>query len=304
MYAIVGATGNTGRLIADRLLTEGKPVRVIGRNAEKLQSLVAKGAGPFVGSVLDASFLERAFAGVTAIYAMTPPSPQEPDFRAYQNRVGEAIVTAVREAGVRHVVQLSSMGADRATCTGPVLGLRDLEQRLDRLSDVHILHLRPTYFMENLLGSIPGLRQMGVLGGPLQPDVVFPMIATRDIAMHAAERLLSLDFSGHDVQELLGERDITMQEVTPILGRAIGKPDLQYVRFPYADVEKGMIAMMGLSPDVARSYVELGRAINDGMLSGVVRSARNTTPTTIEQFAPVFAAIYRQAQSAPAVRAA
>lgn len=294
MYAIVGATGNTGRIIADRLLTERKPVRVIGRDAAKLQPLVAKGAEPLVGSVLDASLLTRAFTGATAIYAMTPPSPQEPDFRAYQNRVGEAIATALREAGVRHVVHLSSMGADRAAGTGPVLGLRDMEQRLDRLSDVHVIHLRPTYFMENLLGSIPGLRQMGVLGGPLRPDVRFPMIAARDIAMHAADRLRELDFTGHSVQELLGARDVTMQEVAPILGRAIEKPDLQYAQFPYADIEKAMVAMMGLSPDVARSYVELGRAINEGAISGATRSAKNTTPTTIEQFAPVFAAIHRQ----------
>lgn len=294
MYAIVGATGNTGRIVADRLLAEGKPVRVIGRNAERLQPLVAKGAEPFVGSILDAPFLTRALTGAAAAYVMTPPSMREPDFRAYQNRVGEAVAGAVGETGVRHVVHLSSMGADRPTGTGPVLGLHDAELRLNLLSGVNVLHLRPAYFMENLLGSIPGLRQMGVLGGPLRPDVVFPMIATRDIAKYAAERLQELDFTGHGVQELLGARDVTMQEVAPILGRAIGKPDLQYMQFPYADVEQGMVAMMGLSPDVARSYVELARAINDGVLAGVTRTARNTTPTSIEQFAPVFAAIYRQ----------
>jgi uncharacterized protein YbjT (DUF2867 family) len=293
MYAIIGATGNTGRIVADRLLSEGKPVRVIGRSLEKLKPLVAKGAEPFAGSVTDAAFLARAFAGATAAYVMTPPSPREPDLRAYQNRVGEAFTTAIRESGVRHVVHLSSMGADRPADTGPVLGLRDAEQRLDQLPDVHLLHLRPTYFMENLFGSIPGLRQMGVLGGPMRPDIVFPMIATRDVAMYAASRLQKLDFTGHRVQELLGARDITMREVAPLLGRAIEKPDLQYMQFPYADVEKAMVAMMGLSPDVARSYVELARAINEGMLAGVTRSARNTTPTSIEQFAPVFAAIYR-----------
>jgi uncharacterized protein YbjT (DUF2867 family) len=296
MYAIVGATGNTGRVIADRLLSQGKAVRVIARHEEKLQPLVAKGAQPFAGSALDAVFLARAFEGATAVYTLTPYHPRAEDFRAYQNQVGESVAQAVGRTGVRHVVHLSSLGADLAEGTGPILGLHDQEQRLNRLPGVSVLHLRPTYFMENLLGMIPGIKEMGVLGSPLRPDVAFPMIATRDIANHAAERLLALDFAGHEAQELLGPRDVTMAEVAPVLGKAIGQPELKYVQFPYDEVEKAMTAMMGLSPDLARRMIELNRSINEGQgITATPRTPRNTTETAIEQFAPVFASIYRQA---------
>ena len=59
------------------------------------------------------------------------------------------------------------------------------------------------------------------------------MIATRDIAVCVAERLVKRDFAGKSVRDLLGERDLTLMEVTAVIGRSIGLPDLKYVQFSY-----------------------------------------------------------------------
>jgi uncharacterized protein YbjT (DUF2867 family) len=82
MYVVTGATGNTGRVVAETLLAKGKRVRVIGRSAQNLQSLVEKGAEAFVGSVADSSATLRAFQGAQAVYVMIPPSYTAQDFRA------------------------------------------------------------------------------------------------------------------------------------------------------------------------------------------------------------------------------
>jgi len=42
MYVILGASGNTGSIIADSLLSKGKKVRVVGRDARRLSALCAK----------------------------------------------------------------------------------------------------------------------------------------------------------------------------------------------------------------------------------------------------------------------
>ena len=89
MYVVTGATGNTGRVIAETLLAKGKRVRAIGRNAEHLQSLVEKGAEAFVGSVTDGSAMVRAFQGAQAAYLMIPPNNATENFRAYQNEVAK-----------------------------------------------------------------------------------------------------------------------------------------------------------------------------------------------------------------------
>jgi len=112
-HTVTGATGNTGRVIAESLLAQDHKVRVVGRNAERLQPLVDKGAEAFVGSVEDAQFLASAYQGVDAVYAMIPPNPQSDDYVAEADRVSKAHVDAIKKAGVKHVVALSSIGAHR-----------------------------------------------------------------------------------------------------------------------------------------------------------------------------------------------
>lgn len=294
MYVITGATGNSGRRIAETLLAAGKKVRAIGRDAERLGALVDKGAEPFVGSLEDARAMAEAFAGATDAYVMIPPKMDAEDFRAYQNEAGASLCSAIAEAGVERVVSLSSLGAELPEGTGPIAGLYDLEGRLNGLDGVAVLHLRPAYFMENWLLQIETIKRMHVAGSPIKEDLRMPMIAIRDIAEFAAARLLKRDFRGHTVRELHGQRDLTCQEAAHILGRAIGRDNLPYIEFAYDDYAKGMRAA-GLSADAARAIAEMYYAMNEGAIHpNEPRSPENTTPTSIEDFAPVFAAVYNQ----------
>jgi uncharacterized protein YbjT (DUF2867 family) len=160
-----------------------------------------------------------------------------------------------------------------------------------------VLHLRPAFFMENFLFQIEILHKTGAAGSPLHEDVKMPMIAIRDIAAFAIERLRKLDFQGQSHHDLLGQRDLTLGEAIAALGKAIGRENLAYVQYPYDDFGKSM-RNAGFSPDAAASMVELYRALNEGVIQPTTqRSAENTTPTSIEQFAQIFAAIYEQSHS-------
>jgi len=292
MYTIMSATGNIGSKLANLLLDKGEKVKVIGRSANRLKPFVDRGAVAAVGEVSDAGFLTNAFKGADAVLALIPPAYNEKDFRGYYNDIGENIVTAIQESGVTHVVFVSSIGAHLPDKTGPIKGLRDVEQKLNALDGVNILHLRPTYFMENLLHSAGIIKGMGTNGGGIKGDVRFSMIATKDIASVAADHLFKKDFSGKTVHELLGERDVSMNEVTKVFGAKIGKPDLGYMLFSAEDGKKGMMEI-GMSEDAADQLVELSQAINDGLIAvNQPRTADNTTSTSIEQFADVFAQAY------------
>ncbi len=163
-------------------------------------------------------------------------------------------------------------------------------RRLDAIKGLNVLHLRPAYFMENLAFTLEPIRSMGIVGSPLRSDVVLPMVATKDIAAAAARRLLALDFTGSAFQELQGERDLTMAEVTFAVAAATGK-DLKYVQFPYAAAEAAMVGA-GLSADTAAQMVEMYKGFNDGQLRAVTkRAGASTTGTSIEAFANDFAAL-------------
>jgi uncharacterized protein YbjT (DUF2867 family) len=288
-YVILGASGNTGSIIADSLLLRREKVRVVGRDEGRLQRFVRKGAEAFTGDVSDAAALTKAFGGARAAYLMLPPAKSRED----QERDSDAIAKAVEESGLRYAVHLSSYGAQVPEGTGPVAGLHSSEQKLSAISGLNVLHLRAAYFMENNLAAISMIHGMGVFGNALLPDLKLPMIATRDVGDYAAQRLLDLDFSGKQTRELLGERDLSMTEATAVIARGIAKPDLRYEQFPYDQVQQAL-TQMGVPPKGAALYIEMYKAINAGVLAAQEpRSRENTTPTSFEKFVQdVFAPAY------------
>jgi uncharacterized protein YbjT (DUF2867 family) len=233
MYVILGASGNTGSIVADFLLSKGKKVRVVGRDSGRLQRFVLLGAEAVTATLSDAPALTKALSGARAAYLMLPPAKS----REEQERDSDAIAQAMQESGLRYAVHLSSYGAQVAEGVGPVSGLHSSEQKLNAIDGSNVLHLRAAYFMENSLAAIGMIHGMGIFGNALLPDLKIPMVATRDVGDYAAQRLLHLDFSGKQTRELLGERDLSMAEATAVIARGIGKPDLRYEQFPYDQVQ-------------------------------------------------------------------
>ncbi len=292
MFVIMGATGNIGGKISTILLNKKQHVKAISRSKERLTSIADGGGEAAVGDVGDLNFLTRTFKGADAVFAMIPPAYTATDFRRYYNEIGSNIVRAIQDSGVKHVVFLSSHGAHLPEKTGPVKGLHDVERKLNELEGVNIKILRPTFFMENLLSNVELIKSMGIAGSGIKADTRFAMIATQDIAQVASEHLLSRDFSGTTVRELLGERDVSMNEVVRIFGEKIGHPDLEYVQFSAEDEKKALMEY-GMSDDSSNQLIELNQAISDGLIGvNQPRTTENTTQTTIEEFADFFAQVY------------
>ena len=284
MYVVTGASGNTGHIVAESLLDAGKQVRVIGRTADRLQHLVAKGAEPCICDVTDRLALTKAFAGAEGVYVMIPPNPTSRDYRAAQDRVTDSIAAALEASEVDYAVVLSSFGADKKNKTGPVAGLHYLEQRLSEIASLNACFIRAGYFMENTLAQVGIIKAMGTTAGPLRGDLDLPLIATQDIGEYAADVLLALEFSGHQTQELLGERDVSMIEAASILGRSIGNPDLSYLQLPASEVRAAFV-QMGMSESVVDLMLEMCDALNSGHMAALEeRTDSNTTPTSYETF--------------------
>jgi uncharacterized protein YbjT (DUF2867 family) len=290
MFVLMGANGNIASKAAKTLLSRGQKVRVIGRDPARLKTLKDAGAETATGDALDPRFLAGAFRGSDAVFTMIPPNYAAPDARAFQNQIGASIAEGLAAAGVSRVVNLSSIGGGLSGGTGPIAGLHDQEERLNRIAGLDLLHLRPAYFFENHLAAVPAVKGMGVFPGLIRADVPFAQIDTRDIAAAVADELARPGAYPNRVRHLLGPRDLTMTEAARILGKAAGKPDLAYVQAPAADVKKNLV-QMGISPNLANLFEEMSEALSDGRIGRTAkRDADSTTPTTLEEFAPHFAA--------------
>lgn len=285
MYVLLGSNGNITSKTAARLLADGASVRVIGRNAQSLAALAAQGAQLAIGDIADAKFLTAAFQDATAVYVMIPTDYTAADLGAAQDRVGEAIAHAVDAAQVMRLVNLSSIGAHLAHGTGPIAALHRQEQRLNALSRVTVLHLRPGYFFENHLAAIDTIRAHGVYADMTAPDTALPMVATADIADVVARELLAPPGDNKRVLHLRALRLYTMRESTTLLGAAIGNTQLRYEQSEPAQAKAAMMRA-GLSESAASLLEEMSVAFSTGRLNGEYeKGPTEIAPTTLERFA-------------------
>jgi uncharacterized protein YbjT (DUF2867 family) len=295
MIAITGATGQTGSKIANLLLEKGKMIRVISRTENNVLPLHIRGAEMAIGDQADVAFLTKAFSGCRVVYLLIPPKMDTQDFRSYYNTMGDVAVEAIRASGVKKVVFLSSLGAELEAGTGPVVGLHDVEAKLEKLTQVDMVILRPGYFMENTLRNASLIKKQRINGNTNSPDIPVTMIATRDIAKKAAELLETSSFTGHTVVELFGDR-ISYKEATRLIGEAIGFPALPYVRFDEEDAVNSMMSM-GVSENMARSFIKLSRAIEKGEIHPLyIDPLKPNTSTSYKDFVnEVFKPVYHKA---------
>src|SRR4051794_24680918 len=100
MFVITGATGNTGKAAAKRLLEQGQKVRAVVRDAAKAAELKALGAELVTANLDDRAQAERAFAGATGVYLLAPPDMQANNPIAERTPWLETLVGATKAAGV------------------------------------------------------------------------------------------------------------------------------------------------------------------------------------------------------------
>jgi uncharacterized protein YbjT (DUF2867 family) len=282
MIVITGATGKIGSKIATILIDKGKKIRVVGRSAAALEKLKSQNAEIAVGEMLDIAFLTKAFSEADALFLMLPPDKDTLDFGALQDEIGRMQIEAIKNSGIKNIVFLSSQGAHDIFHTGTVKGLGRQEIRLNELApEVNVLSLRPEAFMEN---NIESLKLFNTIASPLRPEISTGLIATDDIAVFAAEKLEKLDFKGKTHQDLLGNREYTQTEAAQIIGKAIGRPELEYVQYSYEDYKNKLLSV-SISESRADMITERYKAINEGYFNNSIRDKIATTPTSLEYFA-------------------
>lgn len=264
-YVITGSLGHISQPIVTALVKAGHAVTVITSNQARVKDIETLGAVAAVGSIEDTIFLTRAFSGADAVYTMVPPKADAPDWKAYIGQIGKNYAEAIKNNGVQYVVNLSSVGAHLADGCGPVSGLYRAEAALNTLKDTNIKHLRPAYFYYNLFSNIGLIKNMGIAGSNFGFDKKeFPIVDPSDIAAVAIEALLQLNFTGHSVQYIASD-EVSTADIAAALGKAINKPDLNWVTFTDEQSLQGAL-QAGLPVELAKNYTEMGHAVQSGKM--------------------------------------
>jgi uncharacterized protein YbjT (DUF2867 family) len=277
MFTILGATGNTGSVVASTLLDRGAKVRVLVRDPAKVEALRARGAEVAVGDVTDEAAVAAALEGAKGAYLLLPPDATSTAFVARGKKIAETYAAALTNARTPHVAYLSSVAAHQPAGTGPIVTAYNAERILGKVAGTRFTFVRAAYFMENILANAHPMRQDGVLpvfGGGA--DVRFPMIATKDIGRVAAEALLAPP-AATEVLELSASEPYSLDDAAKIATTILGR-EVKTVTLPIEKLAPTLQGF-GFSADVANLYSEMTQGLGTGLVSfdGKGRSAHGTT---------------------------
>jgi uncharacterized protein YbjT (DUF2867 family) len=296
-FVVTGAAGHVSRPLTELLLEKGHDVTVIGRNSQNLGRLVKRGATTAIGDMGDVLFLTETFMGADGVYLMIPPMWDSDDQKKQSIQYAEKFSAAIRASGVKNVVFLSSYGAHRHNDAGAFSGLGLAEVVLNELKTVNVLSLRAGYFYSNLLLSLDLVRTAGHMGNMFAiPNGTFTVVDPEDIARVAAQALDTLNFKDHSYVYVISDLTGT-DEIASLIGRQIGVPDLRWVKFPAKDFKRVLLSY-GFAEGAANDYVEMFAALGTGLLfEDIQKTKPKIEGTSIEEFAKIWAAAYRQADA-------
>lgn len=294
-YVITGSLGNISKPLTKTLLAAGHSVTVISSSSDRKAEIEALGAQAAIGSVQDLAFLTKTFTGADAVYIMVPPTFAAADWKKHIGDTGKIYADAIAASGVKNIVNLSSIGAHMPDGCGPVSGIHREEKALNTLSDVNIIHLRAGNFYTNFYNSIGMIKHAGMIGGNYGANTSMILVHPSDIAAAAAEELMTLSFKGHTIRYVISD-ERTTNDIAKVLGTAIGKPELTWIDFKDEDSMGGMIGA-GLPEEVAKNYVEMGKAIRDGKMFEdyyAHKASVKASKTKLEDFAKEFVIAYNK----------
>jgi len=287
---ITGSTGNISKPLTTMLVEADHEVSVITSDDKKTDEIKGLGAEPLVGSVEDADFLLDAFHAADAVYTMIPPNMASADWKKFIYGVGDNYVKAIKGSGVKRVVNLSAIGAHLPQGGGLSSLYYNVEQELNKLENVAVVHLRPGSFYFNFFGNINMIKHMGVIGNNYTAGLL-PLTHPMDISTAAFEELSALNFKGKRVRYVVSD-ELSTDNIAKLLGEAIGKPDLKWVRFGDEDALNGLL-QAGLTKDVANNLVEMGQGVESGLgFTDYLQNKPILGVHKFEEFAKEFASAY------------
>jgi uncharacterized protein YbjT (DUF2867 family) len=276
MFLVTGATGNVGKAVLAELANLSVPVRAFVRDPARL-TVSAPNIEVFQGDLNNDDSLQRAFAGVDAAFLASAFSPRMAELHL-------RCVKAAKAAGVARIVQLSGVGANTEYCCARALRWLGRVESTTQSAGIQVTHLRPTFFMQNLLRFASSIAQQGVIAGPFRAGK-WTFVDARDVGAVGAKALLDPSHSGR-TYTVTGSETFTYYEVAEQFSEVLGKP------VKYADITaneaRGRLQASGVPPVMIEATLEMWDACASKLINvaptQVVKEVTGREPRSLADF--------------------
>ncbi|BDZ30530.1 NAD(P)H-binding protein [Lactiplantibacillus sp. WILCCON 0030] len=294
---LTGSLGHISKPVTEQLVKLGHAVTVISHSAARAAQITALGATPAIGSIDDEAFLTRTFQGTDAVYLMITAATTTGDIFEAGRQEAMIYANAVKAAGVKQVVNLSSVGAN----LGPEVGALHIYNIIEgvltaELPGVNLTFIRPTGMYYNLFGQLATIRQDHAIYTNSSLTKPNSWVAPVDIAPVVVQALTA-PAAGTTVQYVASDEK-TYPEVAAILATALGMPDLKVIQISDEQLLKRLTAVNPRT-EFFTQYVKMTAYERDHDFYVDYRAHQPVLgPTKLTDFATTFAKVYHQQASA------
>ncbi|MBP0455897.1 NmrA family NAD(P)-binding protein [Streptomyces montanisoli] len=262
MIVVTTPTGQIGGALVRLLLDRGEDVRVVVRDASRLDGAVRERVAVVEGAHDDPAVLDKALPGADALFWLVPPNPAAPSAEAHYAGFARAGAAAVARHGVGHVVGVSSAGHGWTKPAGVLTAAFAMDAEL-AASGAAYRALSMPFYMENLLGQLDAITEQGAFYLTCAPDQPLATIATRDIAGAAADLLTDRSWTGQENLPLFGPDRLTPDAMAEAIGRELGRP-VAYRRMSMDDFAS-LLRSRGAGEQTVKDMTEMFAAQDDGI---------------------------------------
>jgi NAD(P)H dehydrogenase (quinone) len=299
-FLIVGAGGRngaTGNHAARQLLAMGLPVRAFVRQADdRADELRALGAEIAVGDLRNFEIVRAALDGMQRAYFTYPIADGLLEATA-------TFAAAGRQAGLQSMVNMSQITA-RPNHRSPAARQHWLAERLLDWSGIGVTHLRPPFFLENLIVTAARTIQTeGRIYLPYGQGRHAP-VAGEDLARVAVGILTDPDAHRAKTYVPTGPVSLSMAEMAAVFARALDRP-VEYVDIPVERWRQILVNLQGMSPHLIEHLLRVAEAHQQGefdALTDVVQTIGAAPPLSLEAFIRQNATVFGLPQDANSAR--
>ena len=279
MYAVVGATGNTGRAVVKELKGLGESPVCIVRNADKAKEVLGADTKTAIAELDDRAGLQKALAGSKRVFIVTGLNPKS-DVQQIN------AIEAAKAAGVEFIVKVSGgravIGPDVESVNGRAHYA--IEEHLKRCGLAWSI-LSPGLFMQNILGQAASIKNDGKIVQPWPKDLPVALIDVRDTGALGARVLRDPGKHSGKMYTFTG-LGTTFGDFASVIGEVLGKP-ITYVAVTLEQAEAAMKAR-NLPDWLVAHLVSIARAGGKGAFSTEntqpIRDIVGRAPITTRQF--------------------
>jgi uncharacterized protein YbjT (DUF2867 family) len=290
---VTGSLGHISKPLTEALIQNGHSVTVISSKADKQKDIEALGAKAAIGSIFDVDFLTATFTGADIVYLMEPPFnffDHNIDMNAYWIEIANNYKQAVQQSGVTKVIHLSSIGAHTDKGVGMLATHHYVENILQELpASVSIKTMRPVGFYYNMFAFIPTIKNAGAIFQNYGGDEKEPWVSPLDIADVIAEEM-DKPFEGRMIRYIASD-EVSPNEVAATLGKAIGKPGLQWRVIPDEQFLNNLLNA-GFNPAAAEGYTAMNAGRRHNMYDDYNQHRPVLGKVKLVDFAREFASRY------------